>query len=299
MATDDLMPTVQRLNVSLEALAALTALLRLDGEGLDADPEVRAGLERVVTALDVDPAMLAATDPAELTALVGMIRGFLAQAQELVDHPGRTAGWGHDDATLLQNVGRSSMFIPPLIGQFAPRHGDFDACLRADGARFLDIGTGVGLLAVAMCRVFPQLRVVGIDIWPPSLALAAGNVSDASLDTRIELREQSVLDLDGNERFDAAWFPTPFIPQPIVSDALRATLGALRPGGWMVAGMFASPPDPLSEAVTDLRTLRSGGVPWPDDELAEMFDTTGFVDVAVVERTWRTPITFVVGRRPV
>ena len=42
---------------------------------------------------------------------------------------------------------------------------DLSARLGRPEARFLDVGTGVGALAVAMCRVFPHLRVVG---WIPA-----------------------------------------------------------------------------------------------------------------------------------
>ena len=34
---------------------------------------------------------------------------------------------------------------------------------------FLDVGSGIGLLAVAAAGVWPQATVVGIDVWGPSL----------------------------------------------------------------------------------------------------------------------------------
>ncbi len=35
--------------------------------------------------------------------------------------------------------------------------------MKAPTASFLDVGTGAGHLAIAMCHQFPSLRVVGID----------------------------------------------------------------------------------------------------------------------------------------
>ena len=49
---------------------------------------------------------------------------------------------------------------------------------RLDGpVQILDVGTGVGWLAVALARAYPQARVLGIDIFPPALDLAAANVA--------------------------------------------------------------------------------------------------------------------------
>jgi tRNA1(Val) A37 N6-methylase TrmN6 len=50
---------------------------------------------------------------------------------------------------------------------------------------FLDVGTGVGLLAVAAARVWPAATIVGIDPWEPSLERARANVAQAGLDGRM------------------------------------------------------------------------------------------------------------------
>ncbi len=44
---------------------------------------------------------------------------------------------------------------------------DIDSALRQSGS-FLDVGTGVGWLAIEAARTRPALRVVGIDLWEPS-----------------------------------------------------------------------------------------------------------------------------------
>lgn len=56
MSFDALLGTTQRLNVSVEALAALAAYLRLRTEERDPGPEVATLLQTVVTELGIDAA---------------------------------------------------------------------------------------------------------------------------------------------------------------------------------------------------------------------------------------------------
>ena len=67
-----------------------------------------------------------------------------------------------------------------------PRLGD----RLAGPAEILDVGTGVGWLAVALARAYADARVVGIDIFEPALDLARANVSAENLQDRIELRRR-------------------------------------------------------------------------------------------------------------
>ncbi|MGD9528763.1 SAM-dependent methyltransferase [Pseudonocardia sp.] len=296
MGFDDLVGTTQRLNVSVEALAALTAELRVRAEGLEPAPEVRAALADVVAALGVGD--LDDLAPAQLGPVVGFSRAFFRQAQELVEGPDRPPGWEPDDPALLSSQGRASMLVADLLAQVSPGLGNLAARLRAPGAAVLDVGTGVGLLAVALCRTFPCLHVVGIDLWPRVLELAAANVAEAGLRERVVLRAQGVQDLADRDAYDAVWLPGPFLPRAVVPSALAATLCALRPGGWVVFGLYAAAADALARAVTDLRIIRSGGHPWAPDEAAALLRSAGFADVRAVERTWNAPIGFVAGRRP-
>ena len=69
---------------------------------------------------------------------------------------------------------------------------------------FLDVGTGVGRLAIEAARTWPALRVVGIDIWQPALTAARRNVADARLEDRVEVRSQNMLDLSDRASFTLA-----------------------------------------------------------------------------------------------
>jgi 2-polyprenyl-3-methyl-5-hydroxy-6-metoxy-1,4-benzoquinol methylase len=293
---EPLMATATRLGSSLEALAALAAHLRVEGEALDADPRVRDLLRAITHELlgrDADPA------GAEVTTIVGMTRTLLAQSAELVDDPARAPGWEHVDPQILQGTGKMSMAIAGAIGAAAGRDlGGLAERLARPGAAMLDVGTGTAWLAIALAQANPALRVVGIDLFEPSLELARRNVEAAGLTGRVELRAQDVGQLDDDAVYDAVWLPMPFLPKEIVPQAMATSVRALRPGGWLLPGVYAGPPDPLSQLLFDLRTVRSGGHPWHADELIAEIASHGLEDAREAERTWSGPVRLFAGRRP-
>ena len=183
----------------------------------------------------------------------------LGQAGELVAQPDRPGGWVHTDERLLQGTGRMSMAIAPVIAHAADRLEGLAARLSAPDAAFLDVGTGAGWLAIALARANPGLRVVGIDIFDPALELAHRNRTASGLDERLELRRQDVTMLDDEGAFDAVWLALPFLPRAIVPGAIAAAARALKPGGWLLPGLYGGPPDALGQLIADLRTVRSGG----------------------------------------
>ncbi len=74
------------------------------------------------------------------------------------------------------------------------------------------MGVGVAGLSIAMSRLWPTLRVVGVDPWAPSLVLAREKVRAAALTDRIELRHQAAEDLTDVDSYDLAWIPIPRPP---------------------------------------------------------------------------------------
>lgn len=291
-----LMATALRLSTSLEALAALAAHLRAEGEGMDVDPRVRALLAAITCELVGDEAE---AGPAEVEAVVGMTRTLLAQAAELVADPAREPGWQHRDPQILQGTGRMSMAIAGAIAAGADSSlAGLGERFASPGGAFLDAGTGAAWLAVAMARRFPALAVTGIDISGTALELARGNVAESGLADRIELRAQDVTLLDEPGAYDAVWLPLPFLPRASVPSALGAAARAARPGGWVIAGTYAGPPDSLSQLIVDLRTVRSGGHPWRGDDLVAEIAAGGLACAHEVERTWPGPVRLFAGRRP-
>lgn len=288
------MGSAARLANALETLAALAAYVRVEREGIPVDPQVHGLLRAIsVEAAGGDPASIGpAGDP-----VVGMTRAFLAQSAELIANPGRSGGWTPEDDTLLQGIGRTSAAIGPVMSHVSGRLDGMAEALAAPGAAFLDVGTGCGWLAIALARAFPEARVVGIDIYERALELARGNVAGMGLEGRVELRHEDVLALGDDAAYDAVWLPLPFLPRAVVPGAIAAATRALRPGGWLLPGVFAGPPDPLSQLLCDLRTVRAGGHPWtPADLLAEL-STDGLAGAHEVERTWAAPVRLYAARR--
>lgn len=101
------------------------------------------------------------------------------------------------------------------------------------GQRVLDIGCGTGALTLRAAR--RGARVKGIDINPGMLEIARRRVSDAGLTESVELAEQGVAELDGEEGqcYDAVM--SGLVLSELSEDELSYTLEQvariLRPGG--------------------------------------------------------------------
>ena len=293
MAEQSLLGTAVRLGVSLDALAALAAHARVESEGLAVDPQVRDLLDAIAAEL-VGPG----ADASGAGSTVGMVRAFLRQAIDLVESPGRLGQWAEVDPVLLQGIGRLSMAIAGAIGVAEASLPGLGERLRAPGARILDVGTGTAWLAIALARAYPTAEVMGLDLYPLALDLARVNVTNEGLTDRVLLRELDVADLDETDAYDAIWLPLPFLPKAVIPAAVAAAARALRPGGWLLPGLFAGTDDRVSQLLTDLRTVRSGGHPWPLDELLAVLRAEGFTDTTEVPRTWAAPVRLFAGRRP-
>ena len=287
MAFDELMGLTNRLLTSAQALAAITALLRLDELGVQGDPGVRAQLERVVDALGVSG--LDELDAGERSVLVSFARSYLGQAVDLVEYPERAGAWAYSDPVVLRAQGSASGVVARLIT---------GAGLGSPDARILDVGTGVAGLAVALCSAFPSATVVGLDPWEPAIAIARENVANAGLESRITLLTTPIQSFADPEGFDLVWLPAFFIPETVLDTAIETIFGVTRPGGTLVVGArYGVRDDVLVSAVDDLFTVRSGGsVLYPEDAVARL-RRAGFSDANEVERDWDAPLRLVVGRR--
>lgn len=171
-------------------------------------------------------------------ALLGDIRSTLMQSVALLDASAGAepvTGWQHTDPGLLQAQGDASgAFAPMFKTMIVPSLGDLATRLEQPGGRFLDVGVGVGALSISMCRAWPNLRAVGLDVFDAPLAIARQNISRAELGDRIELRRVAVEDLPDDAAFDLAWLPSFFIPAPRLPAASQRVCASLRPGGWMI-----------------------------------------------------------------
>ena len=293
MSPETLLSLSQRLNASVETLAALGAELRLRRDGTTIDVRVRDRLRAVVAGLQ--PGLLDGVGAEQEAVCLAFIQAFFRQSLDLLENPARAPGWTYEDPIVLQAMGQASRRVVHAIDELASQRPRLRAALERPGV-LLDIGTGVGWLAIEAARTWPALDVVGIDIWEPALALARKNCADSGLGRRIAIRHQDVRQLDDRNAFSLAWLPGPFIPREIVDSALDRARDAVRPGGWIVFGLYAPTPDPLGEALKNLRIVRSGGHPWSAAEVETRLSTLGFEHVEAFAPG--PPVLFVVGQRP-
>jgi SAM-dependent methyltransferase len=288
MSFEDVMTVLSRWLTATEALAAAGAELTLKQA-----PE--PGHPAVVDALQAVSAAAGLTGLDELTGpqrqmVTGLIRMGLHQASDLLDDPGRPPGWTFTDPAILQGWGRGSAVVPAALAAAVPE--------LAGVRSFLDVGSGIGLLAIAAAGVWPRATVVGIDVWGPSLEAAAANVLAAGLGDRITLRDQDVVAFDDADAYDCAWFPTFFVTEPVLEAAMPRLYRALRPGGWLVLGRMAPAPDRLAQAVSTLRTIRGGGADFDAKRLVTALEAVGCTAVRVLPRQGPAPMEYVIGQRP-
>ena len=293
MSVEALMGVALRLAESVEALAALGAELRLRQDRRSPPPQIRALLLEAAEA--VEPRVFDGIDPSQEQAALGVVETVFRQALDLLEEPAREPGWTYEDPVILQSQGQASRLIARGIETLAAQRPEMQAALARKGS-LLDVGTGVGRLAIEAALRFPALRVVGIDTFEPALRLARGNLAESPVPERVELRRQGIEELEDEAKFTAAWLPGPFIGLDVARHALPRILPALEPGGWLIFGLMAPASTPLGDALAKLRILRSGGQPWT---AAAATDRLGIAGFDRIETFAPAPsIRFVIGRRP-
>jgi len=298
MSIADLRGITSRLQVSAGTLAVLGAAMdaRVSGKPFDAAMQPR--VDAILDALGAK-ALVSELSPPELSAALAEIRMTLNQGGKLLYPPARTRGWSHMDAEMLQAAGDTSAGFAMTCKQMVvPKLAGLAERLEAGGV-FLDVGTGVGAFAMAMARNWPALRVVGVDPWAPSIAIGRENVKKAGLADRIELREQGGEAVPERNAFDLAWIPSLFIPESAIGGIVKATLGALKPGGWVLFATANPPADPVAAAYIELRTMIWGGAPFKPADVEPMLAAAGFVDVQTLPAPPGAPAAMVAARKGV
>jgi hypothetical protein len=191
--------TIDDLSQSVWAFATLTTALEaglLDqlaepqelgaiSAHLGLDPSLAEGILEVVVALGLAhrvgqlfaaaPRLRPLLAPQAKEVLVAQLRSVDLQSRQLVDgarHGGLAPGWQHTDPMLLEAQGRSGKGAIPAMVQALRQNPELAARLGQPSASFLDVGVGVGVIAIELCRAFPALRVVGLEPAEAPLAQA-------------------------------------------------------------------------------------------------------------------------------
>lgn len=279
MSFPELFSKTLDLIAAAQTMGVLGAELRLRQMGKEGHPRIRESLRRVLDTLE--PGLLNGLEPDQIATIVGQLTYGLQEALDLIREPERAPGWAYTDTAILQERGRGSGAVVRNITNLA-RHRPALAAALTDG-KFLDIGTGVGWLAIEAAKTWSGMQIVGLDIWEPSLELARINIAAEGLQNRITLRRQSVTDINDEAAFNIIWMPSPFLPREAVISALPRIARALTPAGFFLFGMFPTRPNPLSWALSELLTVRSGGHPWKFDEVRNQLGAAGFYDIEHAE----------------
>lgn len=273
VATQRLTGTVAGWESGAWCLAALALSQRTGDEPLAAAAQdVLAAAGLVPSAAD------SAFTPEQLD---GLALTPLLQTAALVE--GRSRRWSdHSDATLLAQ-GKASGAAAAMFRDFLlPRYPDLAARLESPGARMIDVGTGIGALAVGYARTFAHLHVTGIDVFDRALALADSTVREAGLTERVVLRHQDVSELDETDAYDLAWIPAPFVPEPAFTAGVGRLVAALRPDGLLMVGHGKYDGPELDVAVTRFKTVAYGGTPLDGPTATRLLESHGLTGVQTV-----------------
>lgn len=217
--------------------------------------------------------------------LLAQLRSVDLQGRQLIDgarQGGLALGWQHTDPMLLEAQGRSGKGAIPAMVQAIRQNPELAARLGQPSASFLDVGVGVGVIAIELCRAFPALRVAGLEPAAAPLAQARRNVAAAELADRIELRQQGVEDLQDSEAFDLAFVAQVFIPDGAFEAGLANVWRALRPGGWLQMPVISATGDDLEAVLSRLRNVLWGGGARLPEQVAETARQVGFTGVQIV-----------------
>jgi precorrin-6B methylase 2 len=270
------MAELGRLGVAVSSFGALGAALRLRASGDQVDPAIDAALRHALGRML--PSSLETLAPDEIATALNFIAFNLEEAREMVRDPARPPVWRIEDPDVLQTMGDISRALPRRILAFA---ADRPRLAKAATGRFLDIGTGVGAIALEIAERCPTLQVVGLDIWEPALRLARANVARSPFAGRIEIRAESIADFDERSCYTLAFVAAPFMTREIVEIALDRLAAAIVPDGYIVVSIYIPQEDPLLGALTDLRRIRGGGYAWTVESMRAAISDRGFVDIEV------------------
>lgn len=316
--------TIDDLSQSVWAFATLTAALEVgllellaEPQELEAisahsglDPSLAKGMLDVLVARGLArrdgqafvavPGLAPLLGPDAKEVLLAQLRSTDLQSRQLVDgarHGNLVAGWQHTDPMLLEAQGRSGKGAIPAMVQAIGQNPELAARLGRPSASFLDVGVGVGVIAIELCRAFPTLRVVGLEPAAAPLALARRNVAAEDLADRIELRQQGVQDLQDREAFDLAFVAQVFIPDGAFEAGLANVWRALRPGGWLQMPVISATGDDLEAVLSRLRNVLWGGGARLPEQVAETARQVGFTGVQIVAPTPGGTLRAVVAQR--
>lgn len=283
----DILSRISELSSSAWAYAGLSAAFELGlvrsletaatapelAERLDLDPDLVADLLEVLVALGAiqrEGERYAATpafEPFRSGSLARVMRAGVrsdhlqtAEAFRRARDGSLAPGWAHRDPELLVAQGETAGLFRLAAEHILPSLEGLRERLDHPGARFLDVGAGVGVLSSELCLVYPEVSAVCLEPNATARGIGRERCLEAGLEDRVEFVSHGVEKLELREEYDLALIPQPFL----APSAFRAGLGhvrrALRPGGWLLVLALDLPSsEPLTTAARRVRGRLWGG----------------------------------------
>jgi hypothetical protein len=215
---------------------------------------------------------------ADLAATFGQTRALVEEARRGTLAP----GWRHVDPEVIRAQASLSHDLSLRMNRpMVELWPDVGALLSRDGAVFVDVGVGGAGGAIAMCKLYPKLRVLGIDPLPAALLEARANVQAHGMTDRIELRAQRGDELVEERAFDMAFVPSKFMDDRGFEATLTRLARALKSDGVILTAAWRDVGEPRASAVSRLRTELWGAGPRSVETVTKMLERAGFAHVRV------------------
>lgn len=249
-----------------------------------------------------DPGLLPMVKMPVKTFFLANLRSNILQCRDFIDSARKPAidlGWYFTDPEILQSQGwASAATIMIMLLELFPKLSDLSSRLQSPSASFLDVGTGVGAIAITTCRILPNLHVVGLEPQDAPLAEAHRNIAAAGFSDRIELRQQYIEDMEDRETFDLAFFPQVFMSEDVVKRGLNNIWRALRPGGWVLVVTVCLPGMELQAAVSRLTGTLMGGNARLPSQVQKLVSDANFISVGTYPLSIAAVVNIIAGQRP-
>jgi ubiquinone/menaquinone biosynthesis C-methylase UbiE len=124
-----------------------------------------------------------------------------------------------------------------------------------NGDSVLDVGTGTGWLAIRCALEIEEERVIGVDVTPEMLALAALNAEKVGMGERVQLALASAMSLPyPDNQFDVV-LSSLALHHTTVSHSLDEMVRLLKPGGRIAIADMGAPPAWRSPPISWLMLL--------------------------------------------
>ncbi|MFJ5035977.1 class I SAM-dependent methyltransferase [Streptomyces sp. NPDC088560] len=230
--------------------------------------------------------------------LSSLRQAVLAAASDSAD--AAEGGWGAQSDDVLIGQGRASTATGrALAAKVVPQLPGCAERLAAQGARVLDVGTGVGALALVLAESFPRVQVEGIDVLERALGLARAELAaaDQAVAARVSLRLENAVDVSEKNSYALVWLPVPFLSEEALPAALPRLVEALAPGAWLVAGTSQTVDDPLRRSVGSWTAVRNGGNSFDTARTSEALTALGLGETRTFPTVPGGPV-LVAARRP-